>query len=444
VQLPEQNLAPNPATPKSAQDGEEFECVEFVRRFYRIAKSIATAAWYGDAKDIYPNGPQFGLVQFMNGGSTPPQPDDIVGFDITATNPNGHVAIIKSIDLSGCVAGTTQAQFTAELIEQNTNTKNSVTGNRHELQGQCQQQLGASSTFVLNPRCPSCSQIQGWLRLPSASQGGTAASYLIADSTSPGCLATTGRLVKLATDGGSATTLASVSPPPNGVALDGAGNAFVTQPCGNSISKVTPTGAVSVVFAGSPLQHPVAIALDALGNILVGDNETDSLFRITPSGNSIVEVAKLPVPSPGVAQDMAIVVDWAGNYIVGNDEVGGVAGTSEILRISPAGSVTTIYDGNTIQSISGITIDSERNYVVSDFRQSEILRVTPGGAVSQITSGTSLCCNLVGLARDPFSGNFLSTLNSGDKVLTITPGGAVTTLFSGGPLQYPAGVAVLP
>jgi hypothetical protein len=262
----------------------------------------------------------------------------------------------------------------------------------------------------------------------------------ISDGGSPGCLSPSGSVIKMAANGSGASTLASISPPPAGIAVNMSGTAYVVQPCGKSVSKVTAAGSVSTVLSGSPLHTPVAIAVDSNENLIVGDNTTDSIFRINPANNSIVEVAKLQ-PSPVNFQDIAIVVDDAGNYIVGNDDVGGIVGISQILKITPAGAVTIIFSGSTIHSITGIAIDSGGNYIVSDFRQSAVFRVTPAGIVSVIAAGPSLCCNLVGLAQDPVSGKFISTLNFGDKVLAISPG-TVSTVFSGSPLRYPNGVAI--
>ena len=74
------NPALLPGQTKPGQDGLEFECVEFVRRFYREAKNVPTSAWRADGKDFYLRPPYFGLVGYPNGGNIAPQLDDIVGF----------------------------------------------------------------------------------------------------------------------------------------------------------------------------------------------------------------------------------------------------------------------------------------------------------------------------------------------------------------------------
>jgi hypothetical protein len=151
----------------AGEDGYQYQCVEFVRRFYREAvcsqKSCAVppSQWngeyvgYGNAQDFYPHASAFGLISFPNGATAPPSPDDIVGFS-TAAGDLGHVAVVQGIDTSAC-AGATSAQFTVQLIEQNTSWA-------HQLKGQCQRQVGGNYTYTLTPRSLP---IQGWLRAPS-------------------------------------------------------------------------------------------------------------------------------------------------------------------------------------------------------------------------------------------------------------------------------------
>jgi len=161
---------PAGAQSSAGEDGYQYQCVEFVRRFYREAVCsqkpcrVPPSQWYGkyvgygNAQDFYPHAQAFGLVSFPNGATVPPSVDDIIGFS-TAAGDLGHVAIVQRIDTSACV-GTSFAQFTVELIEQNTSRP-------HQLTGQCQRQAAGNYTYTLIPRSLP---IQGWLRVPSASQ----------------------------------------------------------------------------------------------------------------------------------------------------------------------------------------------------------------------------------------------------------------------------------
>jgi CHAP domain len=162
---PDPRLIVDPAgTQASAgEDGEQYQGVEFVRRFYREAVCpqgkcpVSTSHWYGqhgDAQDFYPHASYFGLTAYSNGGTVAPQHDDIIGFS-TAAGDLGHVAIVQGIDTSAC-AGASAAQFTVQLIEQNTSRP-------HQLTGQCLREATGKYAYTLNPRSLP---IQGWLRVP--------------------------------------------------------------------------------------------------------------------------------------------------------------------------------------------------------------------------------------------------------------------------------------
>jgi DNA-binding beta-propeller fold protein YncE len=58
---------------------------------------------------------------------------------------------------------------------------------------------------------------------------------------------------------------------PLGIAIDGAGNAWVTNSTGNSLTKLSPTGAVLGTFPG--VTSPVGVAVDHAGFIWVVDNK---------------------------------------------------------------------------------------------------------------------------------------------------------------------------
>lgn len=160
-------MSPNGEGP----DGFEYQCVEFVRRFYRVAKgcdsanvSCDTAKWAGkgNAADYYGLASSFGLETHKNASDTNmPQPDDILSYSggfVCSTKPTkycGHVNIIKSI------AQISANTWNVYVIEQNikpatTQMPLSLTRN-------------ADQTYTLNDaRFGKMNlAVQGWLRLPS-------------------------------------------------------------------------------------------------------------------------------------------------------------------------------------------------------------------------------------------------------------------------------------
>ncbi len=83
-----------------SQYGLRFQCVEYVRRFYHLIKGIETREgmtgdkWNGDASTYFQTANEKGLDAFSNGGSVPPQADDIITFQ---GGLYGHVAVITVV-----------------------------------------------------------------------------------------------------------------------------------------------------------------------------------------------------------------------------------------------------------------------------------------------------------------------------------------------------------
>jgi surface antigen len=75
--------------------------VEYIKRFYFVAKGHKMPDVYGNAKDFFdPKVSQGqlnsrrGLIQFRNGDTVKPEPDDLVVFTDTKY---GHVAIVTEV-----------------------------------------------------------------------------------------------------------------------------------------------------------------------------------------------------------------------------------------------------------------------------------------------------------------------------------------------------------
>jgi surface antigen len=124
--------------------GQKWQCVEYVKRFYHQAKGHKMPDVWGHARDYFdpalsdgtPN-PRRGLVQYHDGASAKPQPDDLLVFTDTKF---GHVAIVTAV-----------SNDSLEVVQQN-------------IVGRPRQSFSLLSSngcwFVTAPRRP-----KGWLRL---------------------------------------------------------------------------------------------------------------------------------------------------------------------------------------------------------------------------------------------------------------------------------------
>lgn len=198
---------------------------------------------------------------------------------------------------------------------------------------------------------------------------------------------------------------------PHDVAVDAAGNLFVSDSFNHTIRRIAPNGNVTT-FAGSPgaLGHadgsgsaarfasPDGVAVDADGNVYVADRMNHVLRRISTQG-----VVTTLAGSPGgfghadgsgsAARFNApsdLTIDAAGNLYL-------LDGSSMVRRVTPDGVVTTLAgapvqwgrsDGTganaRFQAPEGITLGSDGNLYVADTQNHAIRRVTPQGVVTTV------------------------------------------------------------
>ena len=124
--------------------GYKWQCVEYVKRFYKLAKGHAMPDTHGNAKDFFGTSvgqgelnASRGLYQYKNGGGAAPQPDDLIVFNDTKY---GHVAIVTAVTDSY-----------VEIIQQNV---------RGKTRAQLPLRVDNGNYYVGDKRQPA-----GWLRL---------------------------------------------------------------------------------------------------------------------------------------------------------------------------------------------------------------------------------------------------------------------------------------
>jgi len=146
---------------------------------------------------------------------------------------------------------------------------------------------------------------------------------------------------------------------PKQIAIDNAGNLYVTDLYNYQIRKIDPAGNVTT-FAGSinggtengigsaaRFYLPAAIRRDAAGNFYIADLGNVMIRKITPTGTVSTVYGGLGVPTADIIYyPTGVAVDASGNIYVSD------SGNSLIRRISPDGKTNTIVAGNRIGGFS--------------------------------------------------------------------------------------------
>jgi len=199
---------------------------------------------------------------------------------------------------------------------------------------------------------------------------------------------------------------------PWGVAVDAAGNVYVSEYDGSTIRKIT-SGGVVTTFAGSAVEtgasdgtgaqarfnHPAGVAVDGAGNVYVADSYNHSIRKITAGGvvTTFAGSAAAAGSTDGVGTaarfsiPMDVAVDGNGNVYVADRE------THTIRKITSNGVVTTLAGQPGIRgaingigssarfsSPSGLVVGRSGRVYVADTGNHTIRMIDTDGTVSTI------------------------------------------------------------
>jgi uncharacterized protein YjiK len=205
-------------------------------------------------------------------------------------------------------------------------------------------------------------------------------------------------------DGGPATN-ASLRVP-SGVAVDAAGNLYIVDTGNSRVRKVSPSGTITTVagsgtygFSGdggqatdADLSSPTGVAVDAAGNLYITDQGNQRVRKVSTTG-TITTVAGDgttgfsgdggPATNASLNLPTGVAVDAAGNLYItdqGNQRVRKVSTTGTITTV--AGDGTTGFSGEggpatnaSLNLPSGVAVDAAGNLYIADPGNSRVRKV---------------------------------------------------------------------
>jgi uncharacterized protein (TIGR03437 family) len=255
---------------------------------------------------------------------------------------------------------------------------------------------------------------------------------------------------------------------PTGLLLDAAGNLYISDQHNAQVRRVRTTGIIEA-FAGTGLAEfsgdggpavraaidwPTGLAVDAAGNIYISDPFNNRIRRVTPDGNINTFAGDGreafagdggPANRASVNHPSGVAVDAAGNVYIADQY------NNRIRRVAPDGIITTIAgtgaaafggdNGPALQASlnhpSGIAVDSAGNLYIADHINQRVRKITfPRPVAGGVTNAASFATgsiapgeivSLFGTSLGPATG-VGAEVDSTGKLATTRAG--VTVLFN--------------
>jgi sugar lactone lactonase YvrE len=252
---------------------------------------------------------------------------------------------------------------------------------------------------------------------------------------------------------------------PGGVAVDAAGDLFIADNFNHVVEKVTPSGALSVVAGtgsfgapkpgpatGSDLGTPAGVAVDGAGDLYISDWGDFVVEKVTPSGTLSVVVGTgnsgEPIPGPATSSHLddpwGVAVDAAGNLYVAdyfNHVVERVTPSGTLGVIAGTGSQGAVTPGPATSSdlgeASGVAVDDFGDLYICDYLD-DVVSVVAMAASMSVSAPPSV-------AASPTPSVAASPAPPVSTPARSTPSAAVSPAASGAagpPLTGPALVVI--
>jgi sugar lactone lactonase YvrE len=231
---------------------------------------------------------------------------------------------------------------------------------------------------------------------------------------------------------------------PAGIAINASDNAWMANLSGNSVTKLSSTGAVlsgTNGYTGGGLSEPNGVAIDGTGNVWVSNEQSNSMTKLSSAGALLSGTTGYT--GGGLSAPTATAIDGAGNAWIAN------SGNNSVTELSSAGTVlsgTNGYTGGGVNASEGIAIDSSGNAWIANEGSNSVTKISNTGTFLSGTNGyTGGGLNAPTAIAIDGSGNAWIANGDGNSVTRLSGTGTIvsgTGSYTGGGMDFPFGVAI--
>jgi uncharacterized protein (TIGR03437 family) len=281
---------------------------------------------------------------------------------------------------------------------------------------------GTSTSTPFNFHVTVTDSANGTQTVPLTLQVSLPVGYVVENLTN----VTTGDLAFVPADGTPPSNLSGGGTVGLDVAQDAGTNTVLLL--NNSLYRIPTFGRDVGSIVANPNEESswAGLAVDGFGNLIVGDVLKHGVWRVSTDGLSVAFVRGYPVPNRSLVEDIKILVDVHGNYIVAEDN----NSTVGLFSITPAGVVNAIpLTGGTLPvSVGGLAFDQNGNYMLLDTQQEALYQISPGGVTTLFVPAGDLGSGASGIARNPLTNQYVVGLPNGVEEIPAGGGAGETTL----------------
>ncbi len=222
------------------------------------------------------------------------------------------------------------------------------------------------------------------------------------------------------------TLTGTLTPAGYGSAVDGAGNVYVVDHANNAVLELA-AGTYSQSTVVSGLSGPTGVALDGAGDLYISSGS--SVVMVPNENGTLNATDQSTVNISGLGSARGVAVDSSGDLYVAD------ATNGDVVELSSLGVQTTIASGLT--SPHGVAVDADFNlYVATDNAVTQY----PAGGGTPVPYGTGYS-NPRGVAVDAAGAVYVADTGN-NQIVRVSPGGGSQTTLTVTGVSSPQGVAV--